>query len=144
MDKYEKIVYGIIVAMGIAFIVFINMDFTGHKMKFEENIIKIDGEVIKVEDIESIELLDDVYIGNKISGANTFTYSRGSFKVGGNKEGRVYIYNDSKPYIQIITKDKLYIYNDKEGSETEKTYGELIIRYNIKSNSNVEIGKFVK
>lgn len=144
MNKYEKIVYGIIVAMAIAFIVFINMDFAGHKMKFEENIIKIDGEVIKVEDIESIELLDDVYIGNKISGANTFTYSRGSFKVGGNKEGRVYIYNDSKPYIQIITKDKLYIYNDKEGSETEKTYGELISRYNIKSNSNVEIGKFVK
>lgn len=138
MNKYEKIVYGIIVAMAIALIIFINIDFTGHKMKFEEDIIKIDGEVIKIEDIESVELLEDVSIGNKISGANTFTYLRGGFKVDGNKEGRVYIYNDSKPYIQIITKDKLYVYNDKEGSETEKTYGKLISRYNIKSNSNVE------
>lgn len=108
MNKYEKIVYGIIVAMAIALIIFINIDFTGHKMEFEEDV------------------------------TNTFTYLRGGFKVDGNKEGRVYIYNDSKPYIQIITKDKLYVYNDKEGSETEKTYGKLISRYNIKSNSNVE------
>lgn len=131
MGKYEKIVYGIMIAMFLIIIIFINIDFTGHEMKFEKNIIKIDGEVINAKDIESIDLLDNVYIGDKISGTNTFTYSRGSFKVDENKEGRVYVYNNSKPYIQIVTKDKLYIYNDKEASQTAKTYRELISKYNI-------------
>ncbi len=143
MVKGEKIVFGIMIFMSIFLIVFFNMDITGHKMKFKEDKITIDGESIKIDDIESVKLLEDVHIGNKINGTNTFTYIRAICQVDGDKKASVYVYNKSKPYIKIISKGKMVIYNDKESSETVKTYNELINKYNIKENSKVSEEKFL-
>jgi maltodextrin utilization protein YvdJ len=142
MVKGEKIVFGIMILMSIFLVVFFNMDITGHKMKFKEDKITIDGEAVKVEDIESVKLLEDVHIGNKINGTNTFTYTRAICQVDGDKKASVYVYNNSKPYIKIISKDKMVIYNDKESSETVKTYNNLINKYNIKESSKVSEEKF--
>ncbi|MGL5642254.1 MAG: hypothetical protein ACRDDM_08295 [Paraclostridium sp.] len=143
MAKYEKILLGIMIAMTVFFVAILNMDHTGHKMKFEENIIKINGETIKIDDIESVNLLEDIHIGNKINGPNTFTYLRGIFQVEDGKKATVNVYNNSKPYIKIVSKKKLYIYNDKEGSDTVKTYNDLISKYDIKGNSQVNEEKFL-
>ncbi|MEG0873344.1 hypothetical protein [Clostridium sp.] len=142
MAKYEKILLGITITMITFFVVIFNMDFTGHKMKFEENSIKINGEIIKIDDIESVNLLEDINIGNKINGTNTYTYLRGIFEVEGGKKATVNVYNNSKPYIKIVSKKKLYIYNDKEGTETIKTYKDLVSKYDIKGNSKVDEAKF--
>ncbi|MDU1538661.1 MAG: hypothetical protein E6902_03480 [Paeniclostridium sordellii] len=143
MNKAQKIVAGIIIVMTVFLVVFLNIDTTGHKMKFREDKITINGESIKIEDIESVKLLEDVNIGNKINGTNTFTYTRAICQVDTDKKASVYVYNKSKPYIKIISKGKMVIYNDKESSETVKTYNELINKYNIKENSKVSEEKFL-
>ena len=143
MDKAQKIVAGIIIVMTVFLVVFLNMDTTGHKMKFKEDKITINGESIKIEDIESVKLLEDVHIGNKINGTNTFAYTRAICQVDTDKKASVYVYNKSKPYIKIISKDKMVIYNDKESNETVKTYNDLINKYNIKENLKVNEEKFL-
>lgn len=143
MNKAEKIVVGIIIVMTVFLVVFLNIDTTGHKMKFKEDKITINGESIKIEDIESVKLLEDVNIGHKINGTNTFTYTRAICQVDTDKKASVYVYNKSKPYIKIISKGKMVIYNDKESNETVKTYNDLINKYNIKENSKVNEEKFL-
>ncbi|CEQ02848.1 Uncharacterised protein [[Clostridium] sordellii] len=141
--KAEKILIGVIIAMTIFLIVLLNIDTTGHKMKFYEDEITINGEVIKIDDIKSIKLLDDVHIGNKINGTSTITYLRGIFQLDENKQATVYVYNNKKPYIKIITKNELFIYNDKDSIDTVNDYNELINRYNIKENLKVNEDKFL-
>ncbi|MFR3566762.1 MAG: PH domain-containing protein [Paraclostridium sordellii] len=139
----EKILIGIIIVMAIFLVVVLNIDTTGHKMKFYEDEITINGEVIKADDIKSIKLLENVHIGNKINGTSTITYLRGIFEIDKNKKATVYVYNNKKPYIKIITKNELFIYNDKDSIDTVNDYNELINRYNIKENSKVNEDKFL-
>ncbi|CEI74018.1 MULTISPECIES: hypothetical protein [Romboutsia] len=40
-NKYEKIVFGIMIAMAMGLIIFLNMDHSLHKMHFEEDKIRI-------------------------------------------------------------------------------------------------------
>lgn len=126
MEKYEKIVTGFIIAMFIGILVIFNIDISGHEMKFMDNKIVIKSESILIEDIVNVELLDDVFIGNKIGGTSTFTYNRGTYSLGDGLKGKVYVYNKSKPYIRITTKDKIVIYNDKESEQTQEKYHKLI------------------
>ncbi|MBW4863251.1 MAG: hypothetical protein KZY57_10550, partial [Paeniclostridium sp.] len=84
--KAEKILIGVIIAMTIFLVVLLNIDTTGHKMKFYEDEITINGEAIKADDIKSIKLLENVHIGNKINGTSTITYLRGIFEIDKNKK----------------------------------------------------------
>lgn len=144
MDKYQKIVLGIVMFFVVALTIIFNLDLTGHDITYYDDGISINIDSIKFNDIDNIELLDDVYIGSKIKGSNTFTYSRGTFRLENNTKGKVYVYNKSKPYIRITTKDKIIIYNDKDSNETKETYNKLCSISNIKpstiSNNN-EINK---
>lgn len=131
MSKYEKIVFGLFIAMILGIVVLVNIDFTGHKIKFYEDKIVVKVDNIYLEDIEKVELLDDMYIGEKIKGTNTVAYLRGTFQLENDTKGKVYVYHDSKPYIKITTKDKVIIYNDKESNETKETYKKLLDVCNI-------------
>ncbi|MGL5330866.1 MAG: hypothetical protein ACRDD7_16480 [Peptostreptococcaceae bacterium] len=126
VDKYEKIVFGIMIAMSIGIVILLNIDFSGHKMKFEENKIKVYGNIINIEDVVNVELLEEVYIGGKIVGTNTISYLRGTFELENNTRGNVYVYNKSKPYIRLTTTEKIIIYNDKESIETKETYNKIL------------------
>lgn len=138
MNRYEKIFLGMIVFLTIGLIIFLNIDHSGHKMKFEEDRIIVNIDNIYIKDIQSVELLDDVFIGNKIKGTNTFTYLRGEFRLGNDTKGKVYVYNKSKPYIRIMAKDKVLIYNDKDSNETKETYNKLLSTYDISKTINVK------
>ncbi|MGL5329201.1 MAG: hypothetical protein ACRDD7_08030 [Peptostreptococcaceae bacterium] len=143
LDKYEKIVSGFFILLFIGIVVILNIDFSGHEMKFEEDEIRINITNIKIEDIADIELIDEVYIGNKIKGTNTFTYFRGSAQLENDTKGLVYIYNKSKPYIRITTKDKIIIYNDKKSYETKETYEKLMNIYNIKDTASISENRII-
>ncbi|MGL4911965.1 MAG: hypothetical protein ACRC3Y_05960 [Romboutsia sp.] len=132
MDKYQKMVFGVVIFLAVALTIIFNMDLSGHDIKYYDDKISINVDNVKFSEIENIELLDDVFIGSKIKGSNTFTYSRGTFNLGNNTSGKVYVYNKSKPYIRITTKDKVIIYNDKDSNETKETYNKLLSVSNIK------------
>lgn len=135
MNKYQKIVSGIIFVLSTVLIIFLNIDHTGHEMKFEDSRLRVQIDYIDIKDIQNVELLDDVFIGSKIKGSSTFTYLRGSFELEDDTKGKVYVYNKSKPYIRITTKDKIVIYNDKDSNETKETYNKLLNICNISESS---------
>lgn len=135
-NKYEKIVFGIMIAMAMGLIIFLNMDHSPHKMHFEEDKIRVKVDSIYIKDIKKVELLKEVSIGNKIKGTNTATYLRGTFQIDSDEKGKVYIYNNSKPYIKITTNDKILVYNDKDSNKTIKTYNQLVNKYNLGSSAS--------
>lgn len=137
MSKYRKRFLGIIISL-IVLIIFLNVDYSGHKMIFEKDRIIINKDNIYIKDIQSVELLDDIFIGNKIKGINTFIYVRGEFRLEDGIKGKVYVYNKSKAYIRIIAKDKVLIYNDKDSNETKETYNKLLSKYDISKTINVK------
>lgn len=126
--KFEKIVFCFIILIGLVpCLILATVDVTGgHELTIKDNTVKIQVTNFDIEDIESIELLDEINIKGKVTGTNTLTYSRGVFNVDGEKN-RVYIYNDSSPYIKFNLKDdKMIYYNEKNGEDTEKTYDKLL------------------
>ncbi|WP_343101670.1 hypothetical protein [Romboutsia sp. MSSM.1001216sp_RTP31141st1_G3_RTP31141_220114] len=135
-NKYEKIVFGIMIVVIIGLIIFFNIDYSPHKMHFEEDKIRIKIDNIYIKDIKAVELLDDIPIGNKIKGTSTETYLRGTFQIDGDEKGKLYVYRNSKPYIKITTSNKTLIYNDKDSNKTIETYNQLIKKYNLKSSTN--------
>lgn len=135
-NKYEKIVFGIMIAVIIGLIIFFNIDHSPHKMHFEEDKIRVKIDNIYIKDIKSAELLDDISIGNKVNGTSTATYLRGIFQIDGDEKGKLYVYRNSKPYIKITTSDKTLIYNDKDSNKTIETYNQLIKKYNLESSTN--------
>lgn len=137
MAKHEKIVSALFIIMTIGILVILNIDVSGHKMKFMDNKINIKSDTILINDITNIELLDEVFIGSKIKGTNTLTYNRGTYSLGNDTKGKVYVYNKSKPFIRITTKDKIIIYNDKDSEQTKETYNKLVNICNINPNNDI-------
>lgn len=126
--KYMWIAMGFITMPCLVFsLILATVDVTGgHELSIKDNNIKIKVTNFNIEDIESIELLDEINITGKVTGTNTLTYSRGTFDVNGQKN-RVYIYNNSSPYIKFNIKDnKVVYYNEKSSDDTEKTYNKLL------------------
>lgn len=126
--KYMWLILGFITIPCLVFcLILATVDVTGgHELSIKDNTVKIQVTNFDIEDIKSIELLDEINIKGKVTGTNTLTYSRGVFNVDGEKN-RVYIYNDSSPYIKFNLKDnKTVYYNEKSSDETEKTYNKLL------------------
>ncbi len=106
--------------------VLLTVDLSPHKLMIKEDRIEVKSKSFKIEDMESVKLLDDINIESR-SGVGTLTYVRGTCKIEGEKEkARVYIYKNKSPYIRIQFKDGLLIYNDKNSDETKETYEKLI------------------
>lgn len=107
------------------------MEFTNHKITVsnESQIVSIDYPFYDYEfsasDIEEIKLVDDVRFKLRTNGIGTDEYSRGSFKSMEYGKCRVYIYNDSKPYIVVKLKNTYFIYNEKNKEDTINVYNEL-------------------
>lgn len=126
-------------AIMIGILVLINLDPVGHKLTFEENNIKINTLKISKKEVQTINLLDDIKVVKKINGAGTTKYRRGKFKLENGQIATLYVYKKSKPYIQIITNDKIIIYNDKTKEATKNTYKELIANCKIDKDKPVKI-----
>ena len=126
-SKYEKIaVIIILLVVMIPTMVLLTVDVSPHKLMIKEDRIEVKSKSFKIEDMESVKLLDDINIESR-SGVETFTYVRGTCKIKGEKEkARVYIYKNKSSYIRIQFKGGLLIYNDKNSDETKETYDKLV------------------
>lgn len=127
VDKYQRIVVlGLLIILAIPAIIFSTVDISPHKLIVKDNIVKVGLESFKVADIKSIKLIDEINNIHRIKGTGTLTYIRGVCKIDGdNRDASVYIYKNKSPYIKIELEDGLLVYNDKNSSDTEKTYETL-------------------
>ncbi len=108
----------------------LSMEFTDHKINISNENVSVDYPSYNYEfsasDIEEIKLVDEVHFRLKTNGIGTNEYSRGSFKSKEYGKCRVYIYNNSKPYIIVKLKNNYFIYNEKTKDETMNVYNQLI------------------
>lgn len=135
VNKYQRIVVSVLLLIVVIPTIILNtVDFSKHKVAIKDNIVKVGVESFKVEDVKNIKLLENININRRIKGTGTSTYIRGLCKIEGeNKDANVYIYKNKSPYIRIELEDGLLIYNDKDGSDTKKTYDKLVETININS-----------
>ena len=107
----------------------INMDITSPEISISYNGISVDYPYydyeFKSSDIEEIKLVDSVSFNIRTNGIGTDKYCRGSFRSSEYGSCRVYIYNESNPYIIVKLKNNHFIYNEKTKEETMKIYNEL-------------------
>lgn len=107
----------------------LSMEFTDHKITISNKSVSVDYPYYDYEfsdsDIEEIKLVDEVTLRLRTNGIGTDEYSRGSFKSGEYGKCRVYIYNNSKPYIIVKLKNNYFIYNEKTKDETMNVYHQL-------------------
>lgn len=78
-----------------------------------------------IDDIEEIKLIEDANLRLKTNGIGTEEYSRGNYRSYEYGKCKVYIYNNSGPYILIKIKDKYLIYNEDNQKDTLKVYNQL-------------------
>lgn len=107
----------------------LNMEFTDHKITISNEVVSVDypsyDYEFNVSDIEDIKIVDDIRFKIRTNGIGTDEYCRGNFKSNEYGKCRVYIYNESKPYIVVKLKNNYFIYNEKTKDETIKIYEEL-------------------
>lgn len=108
----------------------LSMELTNHKITISSESISVDypsyDYEFSVNDIEDIKLVDEVSFKLRTNGIGTDEYCRGNFKSREYGKCRVYIYNNSKPYIIVKLKDNYFIYNEKTKNETMDVYHQLI------------------
>lgn len=128
VDKYQRIVVLVLlIIIAIPTIILSTVDISPHKLIVKDNIVKVGTDSFKVADIKSVKLVDEINNIQRIKGTGTLTYIRGLCKIDGDKQNAsVYIYKNKSPYIKIELEDGLLIYNDKNSSNTEKTYETLV------------------
>lgn len=126
-DKYQRIVVLVLlIIIAIPAIILSTADISPHKLIVKDNIVKVGVDSFKVADIKSVKLVDEINNIHRIKGTGTLTYIRGVCKIDGdNRDASVYIYKNKSPYIKIELEDGLLVYNDKNSSDTEKTYEKL-------------------
>lgn len=85
MSKYNICV--ILFLLTICFVpaIILNMDINNSKLEILEEKVKVEAYNIPIKDIQSIELLENVTIGERLSGTSTITYYNGIFNVDGNE-----------------------------------------------------------
>lgn len=127
VDKYQRIVVlGLLIILAIPAIIFSTVDISPHKLIVKDDTVKVGVDSFKVADIKSVKLVDEINNIHRIKGTGTLTYIRGVCKIDGDKQdASVYIYKNKSPYIKIELEDGLLVYNDKNSSDTEKTYEKL-------------------
>lgn len=127
VDKYQRIVVlGLLIILAIPAIIFSKVDISPHKLIVKDDTVKVGVDSFKVADIKSVKLVDEINNIHRIKGTGTLTYIRGVCKIDGdNRDASVYIYKNKSPYIKIELEDGLLVYNDKNSSDTEKTYEKL-------------------
>ncbi|MGL5750544.1 MAG: hypothetical protein ACRCXT_08460 [Paraclostridium sp.] len=132
-EKYQRIVVLILLLIvAIPVIILSTVDFSPHKLIIQDDIVKVGVESFKVEDIKTVKLLEHIDVDYRIKGARTLTYLRGLYSVKGeSQDATVYIYRDKSPYIRIELEKGLLIYNDKNNTDTKKTYENLCEIINI-------------
>lgn len=128
VDKYQRIVVLVLlIIIAIPAIIFSTLDISPHKLTVQDNIVKVGADSFKVSDIKNVKIVDEINDIHRIKGTGTQTYIRGICKIEGDKQdASVYIYKNKSPYIRIELKDGVLIYNDKNSSDTEKTYETLV------------------
>lgn len=130
IDKYEKIIVLLFLLLLFLLSVFFNnVDLSEPSLNVSNDIIKIENLEFNISNIESVELLNELSIDRGVKGTWTKLYSRGVCYVNDTNNSflaNVYIYNDISPYIKINLKDSVIIYNNKNSSNTKKTYKELL------------------
>lgn len=126
-DKYQRIVVLVLlIIIAIPAIIFSTVDISPHKLIVKGDTVKVGVDSFKVADIKSVKLVDEINNIHRIKGTATLTYIRGVCKIDGdNRDASVYIYKNKSPYIKIELEDGLLVYNDKNSSDTEKTYEKL-------------------
>lgn len=126
-DKYQRIVVLVLlIIIAIPAIIFSTVDISPHKLIVKDDTVKVGVDSFKVADIKSVKLVDEINNIHRIKGTGTLTYIRGVCKIDGDKQdASVYIYKNKSPYIKIELEDGLLVYNDKNSSDTEKTYEKL-------------------
>ena len=133
VNKYQRMaVLVILIVVAIPSIILSTVDFSPHKLIIQDDSVKIGVKSFMVEDIKKVELLENIEISGRKKGTGTLTYIRGICKVEGeNQDADVYIYKNKSPYIKVTLENGLLICNDKNSSDTEKTYEKLVERINI-------------
>lgn len=128
VNKYQRmIVLVILIVVSIPAIALSTVDFSPHKLIIKDDTVKIGVKSFKVEDIKKVELLENIEISRRKKGTGTLTYIRGICKVEDeNQDANVYIYKNKSPYIKVTLEKGLFIYNDKNSNDTEKTYEKLV------------------
>lgn len=127
VDKYQRIVVLVLlIIIAIPAIIFSKVDISPHKLIVKDDTVKVGVDSFKVADIKSVKLVDEINNIHRIKGTGTLTYIRGVCKIDADKQdASVYIYKNKSPYIKIELEDGLLVYNDKNSSDTEKTYEKL-------------------
>lgn len=128
VNKYQRmIVLVILIVVSIPTIALSTVDFSPHKLIIKDDTVKIGVKSFKIEDIKKVELLENIEISRRKKGTGTLTYVRGICKVEDeNQDVNVYIYKNKSPYIKVTLEKELFIYNDKNSNDTEKTYEKLV------------------
>lgn len=80
------------------------------------------GETFLLDDIRSLEWVDDIGPGMKTNGSATGRYSRGHFNLNHYGPAELYIFTESKPYLVIKLADKILIYSGLTPEETRAVY----------------------
>lgn len=136
--KGKRIVYGsYIIGLAIPILLlfqFFIFDFSKYNLTINNNEVKISapiyGTTFSVEDIEEVKIIDKMEKGIRTNGVGTERYSLGHYSVNSYGNSLLYIYWDSKPYIEIKLKDKYIFINGTSAEETEEYYN------NIKNSLN--------
>lgn len=128
-EKKHMWIVSILVALPVLLLCLIlaTVDINGsHQLNIKDKKAYIEMTSFTNEGVESVELLDDVEIGERGVGTNTTFASRGAYYVNG-KESIVYVYKNKKPYIKVSLKNgKDIYYNEKDSEGTKKTYNKLL------------------
>lgn len=126
---YGSYVIAIVIPLVIIGMLFI-FDFTKFKLSIENDLVKISapiyGTSFDVDDIKSIEKVENFPKGLRTNGVGTNIYSLGYFSVKEYGKSMLYVYNENPPYIAIKLTDGYVFINGTNQDETNEYYKELI------------------
>lgn len=126
--EYGSNIFAIVIVATIM-LMFIAFELSGFRMIIDNEIIKVNspmyGSEFKISEIEEVKLVDDIKVKIRTNGIGMDEYSVGNFIVEDYGKCKLYIYNNSEPYILIKEKDGIIFINGESKEETMSYYADL-------------------
>ncbi len=99
--------------------------------------VEVKGEMIQVtglykrnialDNIEDVSLEESMpEITDQLNGLSLGNTYRGTFRIEGDALSTMFVQKNSPPYIYIVTRDRLFLLNFRDGEETEELYREIL------------------
>lgn len=126
LDKLVKIAIPVVAFAWAAVLILLLLNNGEIKFHFDENAFYINAAPFSYEDILEVEYTNDFNLGMRTNGTSNFAIKAGNYKNDEFGNYKLYSYTNCKEYIILYTKEIVVVVNERDVSETQVLYENLL------------------